>query len=189
MVLGKLSVPERATNLGKSRARAYCAYGECGWGLFGHFSLGCHISFLSPSLLETARYRLKYCLKGPLYCIPVKINTVFQFCHRVYVYIQNQPTCTKNWKRKRFHFLFVRFIQTLAELRLPSIERLLEGDMNDKLRFQISFMSRLISGDNALRFHFWGCKKQNRSKMHISAWTCNCFTASAIRGVFKYYCN
>ena len=24
-----------------------------------------HFSFLSPSLLETARYRLKYCLKGP----------------------------------------------------------------------------------------------------------------------------
>ena len=25
-----------------------------------------HLSFLSPSLRETARYRLKYCLKGPL---------------------------------------------------------------------------------------------------------------------------
>ena len=25
-----------------------------------------HFSFLSPSLWETARYRLKYCLKGPL---------------------------------------------------------------------------------------------------------------------------
>ena len=32
-----------------------------GGGLFGHF-----FSFLSPSLWETARYRLKYCLKGPL---------------------------------------------------------------------------------------------------------------------------
>ena len=29
------------------------------------FSLVYHFSFLSPSLLETARYRLKYCLKGP----------------------------------------------------------------------------------------------------------------------------
>ena len=35
-------------------------------GLFGHFSLVYHFSFLSPSLWETARYRLKYCLKGPL---------------------------------------------------------------------------------------------------------------------------
>ena len=30
------------------------------------FSLSYHFSFLSPSLWETARYRLKYCLKGPL---------------------------------------------------------------------------------------------------------------------------
>ena len=30
------------------------------------FSVVCHFSFLSPSLWETARYRLKYCLKGPL---------------------------------------------------------------------------------------------------------------------------
>ena len=30
------------------------------------FSLIYHFSFLSPSLWETARYRLKYCLNGPL---------------------------------------------------------------------------------------------------------------------------
>ena len=30
------------------------------------FSLIYHSSFLSPSLWETARHRLKYCLKGPL---------------------------------------------------------------------------------------------------------------------------
>ena len=30
------------------------------------FSLVYRFSFLSPSLWETARYRLKYCLKGPL---------------------------------------------------------------------------------------------------------------------------
>ena len=30
------------------------------------FSLVYHFSFLTPSLWETARYRLKYCLKGPL---------------------------------------------------------------------------------------------------------------------------
>ena len=29
-------------------------------------SLIYHFSFLSPSLWKTARYRLKYCLKGPL---------------------------------------------------------------------------------------------------------------------------
>ena len=37
-----------------------------GGGCLDIFSLVCHFSFLSPSLWETARYRLKYCLKGPL---------------------------------------------------------------------------------------------------------------------------
>ena len=37
MVLGKLPVPGRPTNLDDSRARAYCACSRCGWGLFGHF--------------------------------------------------------------------------------------------------------------------------------------------------------
>ena len=66
MVLGKLPVPGRPANLDYSRARAYCACSGCGWGLFGHFSLAHPFSFLSLSLWETARYRLKYCLKGPL---------------------------------------------------------------------------------------------------------------------------
>ena len=37
-----------------------------GGGCLDIFSLVYHFSFLSPSLWETARYRLKYCLKGPL---------------------------------------------------------------------------------------------------------------------------
>ena len=37
-----------------------------GGGCLDTFSLVYHFSFLSPSLWETARYRLKYCLKGPL---------------------------------------------------------------------------------------------------------------------------
>ena len=37
-----------------------------GGGCLDIFSLICHFSILSPSLWETARYRLKYCLKGPL---------------------------------------------------------------------------------------------------------------------------
>ena len=64
MVLGKLPVPGRPTNLDQSRAKAYS---RCGWGLFGRFFS--RLSFLfsfSLSLWETARYRLKYCLKGPL---------------------------------------------------------------------------------------------------------------------------
>ena len=37
-----------------------------GGGCLDIFSLVYHFSILSPSLWETARYRLKYCLKGPL---------------------------------------------------------------------------------------------------------------------------
>ena len=37
-----------------------------GGGCFDIFTLVYQFSFLSPSLWETARYRLKYCLKGPL---------------------------------------------------------------------------------------------------------------------------
>ena len=37
-----------------------------GGGCLDIFSLVYHFSLLSPSLWETARYRLKYCLKGPL---------------------------------------------------------------------------------------------------------------------------
>ena len=51
---------------GYSRARAYCACSRCGWGFLDIFTLIYPVSPLSPSLLETARYRLKYCLKGPL---------------------------------------------------------------------------------------------------------------------------
>ena len=37
-----------------------------GGGCLDIFSLNYHFSFLSPSLWETALYRMKYCLKGPL---------------------------------------------------------------------------------------------------------------------------
>ena len=66
MVLGKLRVPGRPTYLEWSRARSYYACSRCGWGLLDIFFLVYYFSFLSPSLSETARYRLKYCLKGPL---------------------------------------------------------------------------------------------------------------------------
>ena len=50
MVLGKLPVPGRPSNLADSRARAYCACSGCGWGLFGHFYS--HLSFLSSFSLS-----------------------------------------------------------------------------------------------------------------------------------------
>ena len=66
MVLCKLPVPGPPTNLHYSRTRANCVAVGAGGGGLDIFSLIYHFSFLSPFLWETARYRLKYCLKGPL---------------------------------------------------------------------------------------------------------------------------
>ena len=65
-MLGKLSVSGRPTSFDDSRARACCACSWCGWGCFDIFTLIYSFSFLSPSLWEMTRYRLKYCLKGSL---------------------------------------------------------------------------------------------------------------------------
>ena len=51
MVLGKLPVTGHPTDLVNRRARAYCAYSACGWGMFGHFfsSLSFFLFFFSLS--------------------------------------------------------------------------------------------------------------------------------------------
>ena len=65
MVLGKLPVPGRPTIwITVGQGPIALAVGAGGGGL-DIFTL-IYPSLLSPSLLETARYRLKYCLKGPL---------------------------------------------------------------------------------------------------------------------------
>ena len=48
IVMGKLSVPGRPTNLNYSRVRAYCAYSRCGWRLFGHFFARLSFLFYLP---------------------------------------------------------------------------------------------------------------------------------------------
>ena len=65
-MLGKLPVPGRPTSLDDSKASAYCACSRCGRGFVWTPSLINLFSFLSTSLWETARYTMKYCLKGPL---------------------------------------------------------------------------------------------------------------------------
>ena len=78
MVLSELAVPGRPTVLitvGQGpTALAVGAGARC----LDIFSIIYQFSFLSPSLWETARYRLKYCLKGPF--SPKQLT--------------NQPTCT-----------------------------------------------------------------------------------------------
>ena len=66
MVLGKLPVPGRPTIwITVGQGRTALAVGA-GGGCLDIFTLIYPFSPLSPSLWETARYRLKYCLKGPL---------------------------------------------------------------------------------------------------------------------------
>ena len=66
MVLGKLPVPGRPTiwiTVGQGPAALAVS---AGGGCLDIFTLVYPFFPLSPSLWETARYRLKYCLKGPL---------------------------------------------------------------------------------------------------------------------------
>ena len=66
MVLGKLPVPGRPTIwITVGQGPTALAVGA-GGGCLAIFTLIYPFSSLSPSLWETARYRLKYCLKGPL---------------------------------------------------------------------------------------------------------------------------
>ena len=85
MVLGKLPGPGRPTNLDT------VGQGGAGGGCLDIFTLLCPFSPLSPSLLETARYRLKYCLKGPLN--------------------PKQPTNQLPWLKLKRFFYFVTFAQ------------------------------------------------------------------------------
>ena len=66
MVLGKLPVPGRPTiwiTVGQGPTALAVGAGGVVWTVLLSSIL---FSPLSPSLWETARYRLKYCLKGPL---------------------------------------------------------------------------------------------------------------------------
>ena len=66
MVLGKLPMPGRPTIwMIVGQGTTALAVGA-GGGCLDIFTLIYPFSVLSPSLWETARYRLKYCLKGPL---------------------------------------------------------------------------------------------------------------------------
>ena len=66
MVLGKLPVPGRPTILITVGQGPTALAVGAGGGCLDVFTLIYPFSSLSPSLWETARYRLKYCLKGPL---------------------------------------------------------------------------------------------------------------------------
>ena len=66
MVLGKLPVPGLPTIWMIVGQGPTALTVGAGGGCLDIFTLICLFSPLSPSLWETAQYRLKYCLKGPL---------------------------------------------------------------------------------------------------------------------------
>ena len=66
MVLGKLPVPGRPTIWMIVGQGQFALAEGAGGGCLDTFTLLYPFSHLSPSLWETARYRLKYCLQGPL---------------------------------------------------------------------------------------------------------------------------
>ena len=66
MVLGKLPVPGRPTIWMIVGQGPIAPAVGAGGGCLDIFTLLCSFSCLSPSFWETARFRLKYCCKGPL---------------------------------------------------------------------------------------------------------------------------
>ena len=85
MVLGKLPLPGRPTIWMMVGSGPIALAVGVGGGCFNIFTLLYPFSPLSPSLWETARYRLKYCLEGPLNPkqptnVFVKSTFPLQFC-------------------------------------------------------------------------------------------------------------
>ena len=90
MVLSKLPVLGRPTILITVGQGPTALAVGAGGGCLDIFTLIYPFSPLSPSLRETARYRLKYCLKGPLNPEqptnqPIKVVCVvgFEICGRI----------------------------------------------------------------------------------------------------------
>ena len=79
MVLGKLPVPGRPTIWITVGQGPIALAAGAGGGCLDIFTLVCPFFPLSPSLWETARYRLKYCLKGPLNPKTTNQPNVLQF--------------------------------------------------------------------------------------------------------------
>ena len=95
MVQGKLPVPGRPTIWILVEQGPLALAVGAGVGCLDIFTLLCLFSPLSPTLWETARYRLKYCLKGPLN----QKQPTYQIIHQVAIKFMFRNTLRK----KCFH--------------------------------------------------------------------------------------
>ena len=144
-MLGKLPVPGRPTDLDYSRARAYCACGRCGWGLFGHFSLIYYFSFLSPPLWETARYRLKYCLKGPLspkqptnqHPEKIRLDVSSESSARQRIHMKIQVLFSSKYKSKKSKYCLLQLL--FGALRVKDLIPTEMYEMTMRKRFWLSY--------------------------------------------------
>ena len=100
MVLGKLPVPGRPTIwMIVGQGTTVLAVGACG-GCLDIFTLIYLYSPLTPSLWETARFRLKYCLKGPLnpkQPTNQPTNQLLPLFQEGQLSVTGESMCTKYW--------------------------------------------------------------------------------------------
>ena len=127
MVLGKLPMPGRPTIwITVGQGPSALAVGAAG-GCLDIFTLIYPFSPLSPSLLETARYRLKYCLKGPLNpkqpTVTITVNELAARCQVFYSNIYGFIQCTnieQSTPGLRHFTVFIFFIlKTVTDKMLP----------------------------------------------------------------------
>ena len=125
-MLGKLPVPGRPAVLIKVGQGPTALAVGAGGGCLDIFTLIYPFSSFSPSLWETARYRLKYCLKGPLN--PKQTTNqqpdllLREFCkiHKIYI---GTPPSTPD--QKNFFFLQIQIlcqISLIRELKIGAVE-------------------------------------------------------------------
>ena len=140
MVLGKLPVPGRPTiwiTVGQGpTALAVCA-GGVGLDIF---TLICPFSPLSPSLWETARYRLKYCLKGLLNPKLTNQPNSFNSCYSKLLISQIKFSGPRKFTlryhkftlRMNFDFEMIRYreLNVYGQIYLPFYQN---GGLSDKL--------------------------------------------------------
>ena len=154
----------KSYNLDYSRARAYCTCSRCGWGCLDIFTLIYPFSPLSPSLWETARYRLKYCLKGPL--SPKQPTNLFGK-HGF------TPYCKKIWKMGHLKTIIIVLKLTCLVLQCSyeSTRNWLAGKQfrprSNCLRSILIGVCTVCSGLPVPIFKFWGTHQIFKSEKSL----------------------